>query len=224
MKKILFTCTIFFLTACIIPNALGDSRGVNDLPHERQPMKLVTTISANHEILRQRATEVTFPLDAETKEFIQIFQTTFFGLKSPFKNPAGLAAPQVGLSKRIAIIQIPEEAKKIRKYIYDIIPPTILINPTYTPVEADGKYKDWEACYSVPNQMSEVYRYRTIHYQAYTVDGKKISGTAKGFFARLLQHEIGHLNGQLYIDLLPCEGCRSGAMDEMMEIRKKEME
>jgi len=191
--------------------------------HKRKPMELVTIEMPHHDVLRTRAKEIKFPINSTTQQFIQDLREFFYALKSPLGKPAGLAAPQVGLSARIIIIQIPAEAKKIRKDVYDILPPTVWINPSYTPLDNDDTNKDWEGCYSVSNKMGEVYRYKTIKYEAYTPEGNKVTGIAKGFLARLIQHEVGHLNGELYIDRL-CSDCRYGALDKMMEIRKSEME
>lgn len=174
------------------------------------------------QILRQIAQPVQFPLDEKTKNFIQQFFTFFLNLKGPTGQPAGLAAPQVGHSWRIIIVQVSPEAKKIRKDVFDILPPTLLINPTYTPLTEKGKNKDWEGCFSVNDKMGEVYRYTEIQYQAFTLEGKKITGIAKGLLARIIQHEVDHLNGQLFVDV-HCSDCRLGGVDEMMKIRKKEM-
>ena len=54
------------------------------------------------------------------------------------------------------------------------------------------------------------------------LDGKKISDTAHGFLARVIQHEVGHINGELYVDHL-CRDCRYGDADKMMAVRKKEL-
>lgn len=70
--------------------------------------------------------------------------------------------------------------------------------------------------------MGKVYRYKTLQYECYTEEGKKISGTGKGLLARIIQHEMGHLNGELFTDHL-CKHCRFGSLDKMMKIRKKEM-
>lgn len=185
-------------------------------------MQLVTINIKNHEVLRQPAKEVIFPLDTKTKDFMHQMQEFFANLESPLGKPAGLAAPQVGIPLKIIIIQIPLEAKKIRKDVYDTLPPTFLLNPSYTPIDEEGKNKDWEGCYSVPDQMGEVHRYTMIRYEAYTPAGEKISGLAKGFLARLIQHEVGHLNGELYIDLL-ADDCRFGSNEEMLKLRKAEM-
>ncbi len=182
-------------------------------------MPLVTIDQKDHHVLRVRANPVHFPLNAEAKKTIVALKSTFVGLESPYGKPAGLAAPQIGVPLRIIIIQIPEEAKQKRQAVYDMLPPTVFINPSYTPYVDQGKYRDWEGCYSVPNKMGEVERYNTIDFSAYTEDGHLIHRIAKGFLARLLQHEIDHLNGKLYIDYY-CDQCRFGNEKTILALRK----
>lgn len=146
-------------------------------------LQLVTLDSPEHSVLRTPAKAITFPLDSETQQFIQDFRIFFNDLKSSLGSPAGLAAPQVGHSLRIIIIQITESAKARHKDIYDVMPPRVLINPSYTPVEAAGENKDWEGCFSVPDKMGEVYRYNEIYYTANTPEGKGIGGVARGVFS-----------------------------------------
>jgi peptide deformylase len=194
------------------------------IAHQKEKtMELVTIDSPNHKILRVRSDEVIFPLDAKTKRFVAEFREFFRTLKGPLnKPPAGLAAPQVGVPLRIFMMQIPKGAEKMRKDVYGIVPPTLLINPSYTPLKEEGKTKDWEGCFSVPDKMGEVYRYTAVCYEGYMEDGKKVTGIAKGLLARIIQHEMGHLNGELFTDHL-CKDCRFGSFNKMMKIRKKEM-
>ncbi len=210
----------------IVPSLLHAANNTEGfaMPISTQPLQLVTVKSspAQRAVLREPAQIVPFPLDKNTRTFIKSFRTFFKTLESPYGKPAGLAAPQVGVPLKIIIMQIPPEAKKIRKDVFNTLPLTIWINPSYVPVN-QAETKDWEGCYSVPNKMGEVYRYQAIQYEAYTLTGKKITGIAKGFFARLIQHEVGHLNSELYIDL-PCKDCRRGSMEKMMKLRKQEME
>lgn len=189
----------------------------NNLNHP--PLQLVTLDSPLHGVLRTPAQTVSFPLDSATQHFINNFQIFFHNLKSPVGNPAGLAAPQVGYSLRIIIIQVSEMAKEKRKDVYDILPPTLLINPTYTPILAAGECKDWEGCFSVPDKMGEVYRYNEIHYTATTPQDEEISGLARGFLARLIQHEVGHLNAELYIDRLRPD-CRYDSVENVIKMIK----
>lgn len=216
---IAYLSIIYFL----LPNNVSASMSNdlnNNLNHSvpaHRSLQLVTLDSPEHSVLRTPAKTIQFPLDSETQQFIQDLQIFFRDLKSPLGNPAGLAAPQVGRRLRIIIIQVPEAAKTKRKDVYDVVPPTVLINPAYTPVEAAGESKDWEGCFSVPDKMGEVYRYNEIHYTAYTVDGKPINATARGFLARLIQHEVGHLNAELYFDRLRPD-CRFDSIEKVMKI------
>jgi len=186
-------------------------------------MQIVTIEQADHQVLRQPAQEIKFPLSQEVQQVIDDMKSFIENLASPFGKPAGLAAPQVGHSLRIIFYQIPPEAKDIRKEVDVTVPLTALINPSYTPVKEEGKSIDWEGCYSVPDKMGEVYRYNVIEYQAYTPEGKKISGIARGFQARVIQHEVGHLNGELYTDLIKKDAC-FGPVDAMLEIRRAQIQ
>jgi peptide deformylase len=186
-------------------------------------MKLVTIDQTAHQVLRDSAKRVEFPLSAAIKQFIDEFVIFIKTLESPYGKPAGLAATQVGVSLQIFLLQIPEEAKKVRKDVFDILPLSVWINPSYVPIEVEGKTLDWEGCYSVPEKMGEVYRYKAVEYQAQTLTGEKISGVARGLLARIIQHETGHLNGELFCDLIT-KGCRFGLMEEMWKIRRREMQ
>lgn len=185
-------------------------------------MQLVTIDQHRHDILRKTPEDVKFPLDNKMKTIIQEFKNFFANLESYLSKPAGLAAVQVGIPFAFAIIQISSEAKKLRRNVYDILPPTLFINPTYQPI-GNNKNKDWEACYSVPNKMGEINRFTEIEYSAYDENGKQFYGIAKGFFARVLQHEIGHLRGELFFDLIS-KNCRFGNFEEMNAIRKLEFD
>ena len=110
-------------------------------------------------------------------------------------NGIGLAAPQVHISKRIIIFRNPdtEENEKI-----EITP---LINPVFKPMN-DEKYDDWEGCLSIPGMQGLVRRFKKIIYSGYDLDGKLIENKAEGLHARVVQHEIDHLDGILYTERL----------------------
>jgi len=179
-------------------------------------MQFVTVDLPDHKVLRQKAQEVTFPLNPEVKQFIADMHAFILTLSA-----AGLAAPQIGKSWRIAFIEVQPEAKQYRRMCFDEVPLTLTINASYTPI-GEEKNKDWEGCFSVPGKMGEVYRYNSINYTYYDIDGNKIEGIAHGFLARVLQHEIDHLDGIVYTDLLT-EDCRFGSLEEMIELRKQEL-
>tara|TARA_B100001115_G_C15559473_1_gene266546 strand:- start:19 stop:543 length:525 start_codon:yes stop_codon:yes gene_type:complete len=103
----------------------------------------------------------------------------------------GLAAPQVHISKRIIVFRNPdiEELDKI-----NITP---LINPIFEPL-GNEKEDDWEGCLSIPRMQGLVRRFKKIKYHGYDLTGKKIENEAQGLHARVIQHEIDHLDGILY--------------------------
>ena len=107
----------------------------------------------------------------------------------------GLAAPQVHISKRIIVFRNPdiEELDKI-----NITP---LINPIFEPL-GNEKEDDWEGCLSIPRMQGLVRRFKKIKYHGYDLTGKKIENEAEGLHARVIQHEIDHLDGILYIKRL----------------------
>lgn len=98
----------------------------------------------------------------------------------------GLAAPQVGILKRIAVVDI-REGNKI-----------VLINPEI--IEREGKAIMEEGCLSIPGRAGEVIRSEKIKVKSLNRKGKMIEFTATGFEARAVQHEMDHLDGVLFID------------------------
>ena len=98
----------------------------------------------------------------------------------------GLAAPQIGVSKRIAIIDGQEEGL------------IILINPIM--VESEGEVIEEEGCLSIPEAYSKVKRSSKVTVKAIDENGEPIEITKEGLMARTLQHELDHLEGILFID------------------------
>jgi peptide deformylase len=104
----------------------------------------------------------------------------------------GLAAPQVGVSKRIIVIDVGP---------YDLsCEPIALVNPEV--VILAGQVDAEEGCLSLPGIKGDVKRAETVTVEALSLDGKKIRTEAADLFARALQHEIDHLDGILFIDHL----------------------
>lgn len=104
----------------------------------------------------------------------------------------GLAAPQVYEGHRI-ILAIAPEARSID----GAEALTILINPELELLEASDDL-GWEGCLSIPGLRGAVPRSPSLRYVGYDRDGKPVEGMAEGFFARVLQHEVDHLDGILY--------------------------
>jgi peptide deformylase len=107
---------------------------------------------------------------------------------------AGLAAPQIGVGLRVVIFgsdanpRYPEAPP---------VPKTVLINPVLTPL-TDEIENGWEGCLSVPGMRGVVPRWHKLHYRGFDEKGNVIDRTAEGFHARVVQHEVDHLDGILY--------------------------
>lgn len=111
----------------------------------------------------------------------------------------GIAAPQVHVSKQIAVI----EATGNRRYPdAPDIPLTILINLEVTPLVPELE-EDWEGCLSLIDFRGKTPRYREVRAKAFDRDGRPVEFIAKGFHARVLQHERDHLLGKVFIDRMP---------------------
>jgi peptide deformylase len=154
----------------------------------------------NRGILRRIAEPFPFPLSEDDKEILKILEAKF----DSETNMTGLAAPQIGFSKRAIIFAVLDtpEMKKWRPDISDTLPKSIWLNPSYTPI-GNEKHSDYESCFSVGEWAGEVERFKSVNYTAYLPNGEYVNGTASGFLARAIQHEIDHLNGILFIDLVP---------------------
>lgn len=108
---------------------------------------------------------------------------------------AGLAAPQIGMDWQVVIFG--SDTPNPRYPDRPLVPPTVLINPTITPL-GDAQEEDWEGCLSVPGLRAMVPRWQRIRYQGRDVMGRPIDREVEGFHARVVQHECDHLQGILY--------------------------
>jgi peptide deformylase len=109
-------------------------------------------------------------------------------------NGAGLAAPQIGVNVRVVIFGFEDNP---RYPDADPIPFTPLINPVLTPLGEDMD-DGWEGCLSVPGMRGLVPRYRALRYTGVDAAGRPIDRTVSDFHARVVQHEVDHLDGILY--------------------------
>jgi peptide deformylase len=109
-------------------------------------------------------------------------------------NGAGLAAPQIGVGLRVVIFGFEENPRYPEA---EAVPFTVLINPVLTPL---GEFQDegWEGCLSVPGMRGLVPRYRELRYTGFDAAGNPIDRTVTDFHARVVQHEVDHLDGILY--------------------------
>ena len=116
----------------------------------------------------------------------------------------GLAAPQVHVSRRLVVYGV---AANPRYPDAPAIPLTVLVNPRIAPV-GDEQEEDWEGCLSVPDLRGRVPRWTRLRVEALGRDGQALGYTAEGFHARILQHEMDHLDGKVYLD-------RMGSMESL---------
>ena len=105
-----------------------------------------------------------------------------------FAKGIGLAGPQVGISKRIIVIEAME----------DIDPPLVLVNPKI--LKRKGRSGFCEGCLSIPEATSEIVRPESVVVEARDLNGKAVKIDTGGLLARVVQHEIDHLDGVLFID------------------------
>ena len=117
--------------------------------------------------------------------------------KHPYELSAAMAAPQMGVLKRIIIIRDDMENKDEATF-------TALINPEV--IRAEGKVvRDYEGCLSVPSVYGKVPRATKVRVKAKLEDGTEVRIKATGELARTLLHEIDHLDGVLFIDKMEAE-------------------
>lgn len=131
------------------------------------------------EILRKTSREVEV-VDERIKELIEDMKETMIASEG-----VGLAAPQIGILKRIVIVM---DGKKI----------IALVNPKI--IEKEGSCLDYEGCLSVKKKTVKVARPEKVKVQALDENGKAIEFVAEGFFARVISHELDHLDGILIVD------------------------
>ena len=135
-----------------------------------------------------------------------------------FTEGFGIAAPQVGVNKRIAIIQVDKE-----KCFYkdcEEVPTTVMINPTWRTL-SEEKTIEYEGCLSVPSIRGKVERYTHIEVTYYNEQGEKIVKQVKGFTARDIQHECDHLEGIVFLEKVSGEN-RFATKEMINKFRLKE--
>lgn len=106
----------------------------------------------------------------------------------------GLAAPQIGRSLRVALVDVRPEGKSQK---------LVLINPEI--VSLEGELYDEEGCLSVPGVYAKLHRHARARVRALDANGAPWEMTGTGLLARAFQHEIDHLDGKLFIDRIPFE-------------------
>lgn len=132
------------------------------------------------------------PIFSFDNQLHQLISMLFDSLKS--SPGVGLAAPQIGVLKRVSVIDLRPMSKKLKL----TTTPYVLINPTL--IEGEGEQIPREGCLSVPDLLANVKRFMRVKVKTYTAEGNEHVIQADGFEALALQHEIDHLNGILFLD------------------------
>ena len=109
-------------------------------------------------------------------------------------NGAGLAAPQIGVPLRVVIFGVTSNP---RYPDIEPVPDTVLINPVLSALSSEEE-DGWEGCLSVPGMRGWVPRFTKLRYAGYDERGRRFQREVEGFHARVVQHEVDHLDGILY--------------------------
>ncbi|HXP31215.1 MAG TPA: peptide deformylase [Stellaceae bacterium] len=154
-------------------------------------MAILKIARMGHPVLRQIAEPVADPGAPEIRRLVADMVETLADI-----GGAGLAAPQVHVSRRVVIFAVPEERVSGRP---DDRPQELiaLVNPVIEPLGPEMEL-GWEGCLSVPGLRGAVPRFARIRYRGATPEGEAIDQIAEGFHARVVQHECDHLDGVLY--------------------------
>lgn len=158
-------------------------------------MKKVEILTDPNPILRKEAKKVE-KIDGNTKKVIE---KMILALECSDIDGLGIAAPQVGESVRIILVRVLERRDKNGKIIQEAIPLTAYINPRIAKFSKEKIYIE-EGCLSCPGLFTDIERPKKIRLEATGIDGKVKKINASGLFARVLQHEVDHLDGILFLD------------------------
>jgi len=152
-------------------------------------MAVRSILKMGHPLLRQVAAPVTRFASAELTALVADLDETMRSL-----NGAGIAAPQIGVSVRVVIFELKDNPRYPH---LAPVPYTVLVNPVITVLGSEQE-EGWEGCLSVPGMRGLVPRHRRVRYQGFDPTGAAIDRIAEGFHARVVQHEVDHLDGVLY--------------------------
>jgi peptide deformylase len=155
-------------------------------------MTLLKIARMGHPVLARRAEDVADPTARDIRRLVEDMMATMDD-----GHGVGLAAPQVHVGRRVIIFKAPAErtGEEIDASATSAL--TALINPSFEPV-SDDMALGWEGCLSIPGITGAVPRYTRIRYRGIGQSGRPIEREASGFHARVVQHEIDHLDGMLF--------------------------
>ncbi len=142
-------------------------------------MAIRNVVQVGNDVLRQKCKPV--------QSFDEQLWTLLDDMKDTVRSEegAGLAAPQIGVSRRVVVVDVDEG-------YFEFVNPVI--------ISQKGEQCDWEGCLSVKGKSGMVCRPQRVKISYYDRNGEKHFLQAKGFFAKAISHELDHLDGVLYID------------------------
>jgi peptide deformylase len=165
--------------------------------------ELLPIVECGDPILRQVAVPIE-PSDLGTEELQRLMVTMRATMEAA--PGVGLAAPQVGVSIQLAVVQDgPDrwggltEAERTDRQRTEL-PFLVLVNPRLQPVDEEDRVSFYEGCLSVPGLTGVVPRFREVRVDALDARGEPFERVFSGWAARILQHEVDHLGGRLYLD------------------------
>lgn len=144
-------------------------------------------------VLRTPCAEITAPFNPEDRQDIETLLESFLARD----DALGLAAPQIGISKRVIAFRNKNFEDKGR--ITNVADCDILINPRITQARGE-QVTGTEGCLSCPDIQVEIDRFPEIKVRAFDREGRKINRRYTNFLARIVQHEMDHLEGKLIVD------------------------
>ena len=159
-------------------------------------MSILKVARMGHPVLRARAKPLD-PADIKSAAVQQLIDDMFETMQE--YQGVGLAAPQVHESLRLFVAGFPPGPGDEEEDDDHDVPLMAIINPEITPI-GEETVEDWEGCLSIPEIRGRVSRPRAIEVKAYDRKGRKMSLRARGFTARVIQHETDHLDGVLFFD------------------------
>jgi len=159
-------------------------------------MAIMPVIKMDNPLLHRRAKKVR-KIDSSIQKLIDDMVETMHGVEG-----VGLAAPQVGVPLQVVVIQLPEDEEIIT-----------LINPEIVKTSEDTEMMP-EGCLSLPGYRGELKRFTSVTVKARDSQGKPIRIKGEGLLAQVLQHEVDHINGIVFVDHLE-------SMDELHKLEEK---
>lgn len=159
-------------------------------------MAILKVARLGHPIIRSKTTPLTSQ-EIQSRDIQTLIDNMIETMRD--YDGVGLAATQIHIARQLAVIEV---RNNLRYPDTPHVPLTILINPRITK-RSRALVEGWEGCLSIPDMRGLVPRHESLTCEALDRHGKPITIEAKDFFARVIQHECDHLEGNVYLDRMP---------------------